>query len=57
MKSKKDIELNFNQKLGLLFSEQFKSNTLQEHIRMLDWVLRDGYKVRSIEEIGKEYKP
>jgi len=55
MKSEEEIRNNLNAKLGILLSEQNTSNKLKEHIRMLDWVLNDGF-VRNIEEIINEAK-
>ncbi len=53
MKSEELIKENLIQKIGGLFAG-FNTEKIKEHIRMLDWVLNDGF-VRNIDDIVKDY--
>ena len=52
MKTERQIRDNLNAKLGIWKSGHNREERLKEHIRMLDWVLNDGY-VRDIDDIMK----
>ncbi len=53
MKTKEEIETNLKAKIGGYLAGYGGSHII-EHIRMLDWVLNDGF-IREIEDIVNEY--
>lgn len=51
MKSESNIFINLVSKLAIWKADGNRSERLQEHIRMLDWVLIKEMPIRSIEQI------
>ena len=53
MKTEEEIKRDLNMKIAGLLAG-FRSEKLEHHIVMLDWVLNDRVFVRKIEDILKE---